>query len=57
MENLTEQKLLFLETVANQVREDIVKMLVEAGSGHSAGSLGMADILTAFYFHIFETRP
>ncbi len=57
MENLTEQKLLFLETVANQVREDIVKMLVEAGSGHSAGSLGMTDILTAFYFHILNHDP
>lgn len=57
MENLTEQKLLFLETVANQVREDIVNMLVEAGSGHSAGSLGMADILTAFHFHILKHDP
>lgn len=57
MENLIEQKLLSLEAIANQVRQDIVEMLVEAGSGHSAGSLGMADILTAFYFHILNHDP
>ncbi len=32
-------------------------MLVEAGSGHSAGPLGMADIFTAFYFDILKHRP
>jgi len=35
---------------ANEIREDIIKMLVEAGSGHSAGPLGMADVFTALYF-------
>lgn len=39
-----------LQDKANQIREDIIKMLVEAGSGHSAGSLGMADVFTALYF-------
>ena len=33
-----------LELQANQIRQDIIKMLLEAGSGHSAGPLGMADI-------------
>jgi transketolase len=32
-------------------------MLVEAGSGHTAGPLGMADIFTAFYFHILNHDP
>jgi len=32
-------------------------MLVEAGSGHTAGSLGMADIFTLFYFHILKHDP
>ena len=36
-----------LEEAANTIRQDIIKMLVEAGSGHSAGPLGMADIFTA----------
>ncbi len=32
-------------------------MLVEAGSGHSAGPLGMADIFTALYFDIMNHDP
>lgn len=32
-------------------------MLVEAGSGHSAGPLGMADIFTALYFEILNHDP
>ncbi len=32
-----------LEAKANQIRQDIIEMLVEAGSGHAAGPLGMAD--------------
>ena len=46
-----------LEETANLIRRDIIKMLVEAGSGHTAGSLGMADILTAVYFHILNHDP
>lgn len=46
-----------LELQANQIREDIVKMLVTAGSGHSAGPLGMADIFTALYFEVLNQRP
>jgi transketolase len=46
-----------LELQANEIRQDIIKMLVEAGSGHSAGPLGMADIFTALYFGIMEHRP
>lgn len=32
-------------------------MLVAAGSGHTAGPLGMADIFAAFYFHILRHDP
>jgi len=39
-----------LEKRANTIRKDIIEMLVEAKSGHSAGSLGMADVFTALYF-------
>lgn len=46
-----------LEKKANEIREDIIKMLVKAGSGHSAGPLGMADVFTAFYFHILTHKP
>lgn len=39
-----------LEEKANEIRQDIIKMLVEAKSGHSAGPLDMADVFTALYF-------
>jgi transketolase len=39
-----------LKELANNIRKDIIKMLVEAKSGHSAGPLGMADVFTALYF-------
>ncbi|MCA9391587.1 transketolase [candidate division WWE3 bacterium] len=50
MESITEKKQIELADMATLIREDIVKMLVEAGSGHSAGSLGMADIFATLYF-------
>lgn len=46
-----------LEHKANEIRQDIIKMLVKAGSGHSAGPLGMADVFTALYFHILNYDP
>ena len=46
-----------LETVANTIREDIISMLEHAGSGHSAGPLGMADIFTALYFEVLKHDP
>lgn len=55
--DLHEEKLKFLEEMANRIRRDVIEMLVEAGSGHSAGPLGMADIFTAFYFHILNHNP
>lgn len=46
-----------LEKKANQIRQDIIEMLVEAGSGHSAGPLGLADIFTALYFRVLNHDP
>ena len=54
---LHEEKLKMLEEKANEIRQDIIRTLLEAGSGHSAGPLGMADIFTAFYFHILNHDP
>jgi transketolase len=39
-----------LEETACQLRCDVIEMLLEAKSGHSAGPLGMADVFTALYF-------
>lgn len=49
--------LIQLEEKANQIRQDIIKMLEHAGSGHSAGPLGLADIFTALYFNILKHDP
>jgi len=46
-----------LETIANDIREDIIRMLEHAGSGHSAGPLGLADVFTALYFDIMKYDP
>ena len=50
-------KLRDMEAKANEIRQDIMEMLTGAGSGHSGGPLGMADIFTAFYFHILNHDP
>lgn len=55
--NLTDTHILFLEKKANDIRESIITMLVEAGSGHTAGPLGMADIFTYLYFHALRHDP
>jgi transketolase len=47
----------WLENKANDIREDIIRMLEHAGSGHSAGPLGLADIFTALYFDILQHDP
>lgn len=46
-----------LEELAYTIRQDIIKMLEHAGSGHSAGSLGMADVFTALYFDVMKHDP
>jgi transketolase len=57
MNELTEKRIIELETIANKARELIIETLLEAKSGHSAGPLGMADIFTAFYFQILNHDP
>lgn len=46
-----------LEQIAETIREDIIRMLEHAGSGHSAGPLGLADIFTALYFSVLKHDP
>lgn len=46
-----------LEEIAVNLRETVIKMLLEAQSGHPAGSLGAADILTALYFNVLNIDP
>lgn len=55
--SLTNEKVAELEARAEAIRETIIQMLVEAGSGHTAGPLGMADIFAALYFHTLKHDP
>ncbi|NNM83833.1 transketolase [Candidatus Parcubacteria bacterium] len=54
---LTDEQVRTLEKQAEAIRETVITMLVAAGSGHTAGPLGLADIFTAFYFHILAHDP
>jgi transketolase len=54
---LTDEQVRTLEKHAEAIRETIISMLVAAGSGHTAGPLGTADIFSALYFHILAHDP
>ncbi len=54
---VTDREIKELEQKATDIREDVIKMLLRAGSGHSAGSLGTADIFTTLYFHVMKHDP
>jgi len=57
MLQLTEEKIKRLREKAREIRQSVIEMLVEAGSGHPAGALGMADIFTALFFFILKHDP
>jgi len=46
-----------LENKAKEIRLDILRSIHAAGSGHTGGSLGLADVFTALYFRILNHRP
>ena len=46
-----------LQSIATEVRVNILKMLAKAGSGHSGGSLSAVEILTALYFSKMRHDP
>ncbi len=53
----TKDELCALEKIAYDIREDCIKLLTTAEQGHSAGSMGMADVVTALYFKILNIDP
>ncbi len=57
IDGLHDGQLKDLELKANEARQLLITTLAHAGSGHSAGPLGMADIFTAMYFHILRHDP
>lgn len=54
---LTDAQVVNLEQKAESIRETIIAMLVAAGSGHTAGPLGMTDIFAALYFYVLQHDP
>jgi transketolase len=56
-EHLHDDAIKSLEEKAAQIRKDTVESVIKAGSGHIGGSLGMADIFTALYFHVLNHNP
>lgn len=57
MHYITSAEVKDLELKANRIRQSIIEMLVAAGSGHTAGPLGMADIFTLLYFKVLKHDP
>lgn len=57
MSALTDLEIKKLEETAINIRKDIISMLLAAGSGHSAGPLGIADVFTALYFKVLKHDP
>lgn len=57
MHYLTSEEVVALEHQANLIRQSVIEMLTEAGSGHTAGPLGMADIFTLLYFAVLRHDP
>lgn len=54
---LNDKEIGVLEGKAEEIRETIIRMLVEAKSGHTAGPLDMSDIFAALYFHVLKHDP
>ncbi len=52
-----DDKIKLLEGKARDIRVSIIEALLAAGSGHTAGPLGMADIFAALYFHLLKHNP
>ena len=55
--NVFEKDITVLREKAKTLRMEILKMLTEAGSGHTGGSLSAADIVTALYFYKMRHHP
>jgi len=54
---LSKEKVKELETVANKLRQHIIKMICAAASGHPGGSLSATDIVAVLYFYVLKKNP
>ena len=46
-----------LQQIAQTIRQDIIREVYSAGSGHPGGSLSVADLMTALYFAELNVDP
>lgn len=54
---MEDAKLRHLRSKARTIRQDIISMVMEAGSGHPGGSLSVADIVAAIFFDVMRHDP
>jgi len=54
---MDESSIIELRKRAQDIRKDIIRSVAEAGSGHTGGSLGLADVFTTLYFNILNHNP
>ncbi|GAB6281184.1 MAG: transketolase [Thermovirga sp.] len=54
---MEDAKLRHLKSMAKTIRQDIISMIMEAGSGHPGGSLSVADIMAALFFDVMKHDP
>jgi transketolase len=54
---MSTEKVAFLTTTAARLRKNIIRMILNAGSGHPGGSLSAIDIITYLYFHHMRIDP
>ena len=57
MEHLQDREVAAIEKKANQIRVSLIESLIEAGSGHTAGPLGMADVFATLFFSVLRYDP
>ena len=57
MSNIEKKQINNLIEISKQLRIDVVNIIHGAKSGHIGGSLGLADIFTALYFHVLNHNP
>lgn len=57
MHKIEIQKIEKLQSIAKDIRKDIIKMTGEAGSGHPGGSLSCVEILVTLFFHVMKHDP
>lgn len=57
MNQLTPEESLAVRRMARDIRVDILKMITQAQSGHTGGSLSIADLIALLFFHEMNIDP